>query len=444
METKTLSLFITAALNLLLAVIIFGKGGKNPINRSYGSAVASVALWAFGHGVYTLNTQNPSLFWFYFTYVAGAFIAGHFYYFSTVFPASPAHQGSTVYTRSLSLAFPLLTCAGLFFPEVLVREISLNSTGPEVSFVLPSYLFYSLGFSLLMGLGFLNLVERYGTSSGRQKMQIRYVVAGTGIAALFGSYFNLWLPWAGDTSHMWLGPHFSLFMIGFIAYAIVKHRLMDIRLILSRTIVYSLLLAIILAAYSMLILVAQRFFQDKAGYMSSLVIGSLLIALGFEPLKRLFQKTTEKIFFRGEMDAQRLLANLGETFSSVHNLEHLLENTSNHLRDAFRSKYCMVFSLLDGAEASSGYSGDGSIPRPVISGDHSILRYYSSGPPGHYFKVPPKREPFLQEDLTEPIDLPSLDEKTRENLLEDLNRDHIAVVIPIFIKDHFTGIILLG
>lgn len=444
MDTITLSLFVTSALNLFLAVIIFSKGWKNPVNRSYGSAVASVALWAFGHAVYSLNSLTPSLFWFYFTYVAGAFIAGYFYTFSTVFPEQAKPHKPPFYSRLFSMGFPILTFLGLFFPEILVRSISLDPSGPKVSFVLPTYLFYAFGFSLLMGLGFLNLIERYGQAVGRQKMQIRYVVAGTGIAAIFGSYFNLWLPWAGNTSYMWLGPHFSIFMIGFIAYAIVKHRLMDIRIFLSRAIVYSLLLGIILAAYSMLILLTQRFFQDKAGYMPSLVIGSLLIALGFEPLKRLFQKTTERVFFRGEMDTQRLLADLGEVFSSVPNMQNLLENTSNHLRGAFRARHCLVISLMDKEDIAYGYTSDGSMPCPSISADHSILRYYSAVPPGHYFKIPPKREPFLQEDLTEPLGIPNLDETTRKTLLHDLNREQIAVVIPIFIKEQFSGVILLG
>ena len=281
MDTKTIILFITAALNLALALIVYTRGGKNPITRSYAAAVLSVAAWAFGHGMLALADSQSSLFWFYFTYVAGAFIAYYFFNFARIFQNPNDISPMFLPSRLLSIGFPLLVFIGLFAPHLLIQSFSQTDHKVYVVFVKSTYFFYTVGFSLLMGWGFFHLLSRYQDSTGRQKMQIRYVVAGTGLAAMFGSYFNLWLPWIGDTSLMWLGPHFSLFMIGFIFYAIVKHRLMDIRLILSRTIVYSLLLASTLMLYTMLILLVQRFFQDKTGYTTSLVIGSLLIALGF-------------------------------------------------------------------------------------------------------------------------------------------------------------------
>ncbi len=445
MDTKTIILFVTAALNLALSLIVYTRGGKNPITRSYAAAVLSVAAWAFGHGMYALADSQASLFWFYFTYVAGAFIAYYFFNFARIFPNPNDISPILLPAKLLSTGFPLLVSTGLLAPQLLIASFTRSSSGTQVVFVMPSYFFYTLGFSLLMGWGFFHLLTRYRESTGRQKMQIRYVVAGTGIAAAFGSYFNLWLPWIGDTSLMWLGPHFSLFMIGFISYAIVKHRLMDIRLILSRTIVYSLLLASILVLYTMLVLLAQRFFQDKTGYTTSLVIGSLLIALGFEPLRRLFQKTTEKVFFRGEMDAQRLLGELSETFSMVRDLDHLLKSTAQQLSNAFRTDHALLVALMDRGELSAAARGNrAALPAP-FSMDHPLIQYYGSTSPGHYLKMPTKRDAILQEELFETQQSTVvMDEGTRANLLSVMEQLGVAVAVPIFTKDQFTGLILLG
>lgn len=445
MDTKTLSLFATAALNLILAVIIYSKGGKNPVTRSYAAAVASVALWAFGHGMYSLPNRAPSLFWFYFTYVAGAFIASQFFLFSTVFPNRTSPPRLPPSAQLLSTGFPLLVVLGLLSPGFLVENLVETGQNREVEFVQPTYVLYTLGFSLLMGWGFLNLFNRYRKSPGRQKMQIRYVVAGTGIASIFGSYFNLWLPWWGNTDLMWLGPHFSLFMIACIAYAIVKHRLMDIRIILSRTIVYSLLLACTLVLYTMLILVAQRFFQDKTGYTTSLVIGSLLIALGFEPLKQLFQRATEKVFFKGELNPQRLLGELGETFSTIRDLDGLLETTCNQLSTAFRTDHTILLTLMDLEELTGAASGGHSVPPSLLKMDHPIVQYFSSRPPGEYLKMPPKKESLLQEELLEARQPTAMvDEDTRNELLSAMTLLQTAAIVPIFMKEQLTGIILMG
>ncbi|MBI3810868.1 MAG: GAF domain-containing protein [Nitrospirae bacterium] len=445
METKTVILFVTAALNLILSLIVYSRGGRNPITRSYAAAVLSVAAWAFGHGMYALADSQSSLFWFYFTYVAGAFIAYYFFNFARIFPNPNDTPSMLLPARLLSIGFPLLVFAGLLAPHILIKSFTRSGSGTQVVFVMPSYFFYSVGFSLLMGWGFFHLLIRYRESTGRQKMQIRYVVAGTGIAAAFGSYFNLWLPWMGDTSLMWLGPHFSLFMIGFISYAIVKHRLMDIRLILSRTIVYSLLLASTLVLYTMLILLAQQFFQDRTGYTTSLVIGSLLIALGFEPLKRLFQKTTEKVFFRGEMDPQRLLGELSETFSIVRDLNNLLKSTAQQLSNAFRTDHTILVALMDHGELSAAASGNRATPLPSFSIDLPLIKYYDSAAPGHYLKMPAKREILLQEELSENQHSSVLmDEGTRANLLSVMEQLQASVAVPIFTKDQFIGLILLG
>ena len=436
---------MTAALNLALALIVYSKGGKDSFTRSYAAAVFSVAMWAFGHGMYNLPDHHSSLFWFYFTYVAGAFIAGHFFRFATVFPDRHARPSSSLPALLLSNGFPSLVLAGLISPQILVQSVTPMDSGTQVVFAKPIYILYSIGFSMLMGWGFLHLFTRYGQSTGRQKMQIRYVVAGTGVATVFGSYFNLWLPWIGNTSLMWLGPHFSVLMIGFIAYAIVRHRLMDIRLILSRTIVYSLLLASTLVLYTMLILLAQRFFQDKAGYITSLVIGSLLIALGFEPLKKSFQKATEKVFFRGELDAQRLLGELGEIFGSVRDLERLLQNTAIRLYNAFRTDYTVLVALMDSEELSVMSSGNREAPRIPFKMNHPLVEYFSSSTPGKYLKMPPKRESLIQEELREAhAPAAMMDEATRGGLLVVMERHRIAVTVPIFTKDQFSGLIVLG
>ncbi|MBI3994906.1 MAG: GAF domain-containing protein [Nitrospirae bacterium] len=404
-----------------------------------------MSAWSFGHGMYALADDRSALFWFYFTYVAGSFIAFYFFHFARVFPDPNNASPMSITARLSSIGFPFAASAGLFAPQVLIASFSQTRQGAQVVFVMPSYLFYTGGFTLLMGWGFFHLLTRYRESTGRQRSQIRYVVAGTGIAAVFGSYFNLWLPLTGNTHFMWLGPQFSLFMIAFISYAIVKHRLMDIRLILSRTIVYSLLLGSTLVLYTMLILLAQRFFQDKTDYITSLVIGSLFIALGFEPLKQLFQKTTEKVFFRGELDAQRLLTELGEIFSTVRDLDSLLKSTAQQLIQGFRIERAVLVALKDNGDWTSATGRGGTFSPPDFQTDHPLIKYYASAWPGPYLKIPMKREAILEEDL---LDIPQptalMDDMTRIRLLSVMEHLEAAVSVPIFTKDQLSGLILLG
>jgi signal transduction histidine kinase len=190
---------------------------------------------------------------------------------------------------------------------------------------------------------------------------------------------------------------------------------------------------------------AQRFFQDKTGYTTSLVIGSLLIALGLEPLKRLFQKTTEKVFFRGELDAQHLLGELSETFSIVKGLDNLLKSTAQQLSQGFRTDRAILVTLMDYEDSTVATGTNGEAPLSNFQMDHPLIQYYASTSPGPYLGMPMKREAILQEDLLQiPQPTTRMDESTRANLLSVMERLEIAVTVPIFTKDQFSGLILLG
>ncbi|NIM05112.1 MAG: hypothetical protein GTN65_05730, partial [Armatimonadetes bacterium] len=121
----------------------------------------------------------------------------------------------------------------------------------------------------------------------------------------------------GVFSFNWLGQVLSIIMVSFIAYAVIRHRLMDIRLILKRTIIYSVLLVMSLSFYAALILLSHNFFENTLGSTVSIILGALLMALGFEPLRKLFQRVTERVFFKSEYDPEDVLSRVSRVLSSI-------------------------------------------------------------------------------------------------------------------------------
>src|SRR3954463_253797 len=107
MTPQVALLFIITFLNLALALTIYIRSRRNPINIFYNLIVLSVAFWAFCYGMLELSAQPGNvLFWYYLTYVAGSLIASFFFYFSFVFPTQE---------RSFTIADHLLACG---FPVV--------------------------------------------------------------------------------------------------------------------------------------------------------------------------------------------------------------------------------------------------------------------------------------------------------------------------------------
>jgi hypothetical protein len=98
-----------------------------------------------------------------------------------------------------------------------------------------------------------------------------------------------------------------------VGLAIVRYRLYEIDRLINRTLVYSLLTAILVGADLLLVVVIERLFQPVASGSDLVVAGSTLAVAAFvQPLRRRIQSTVDHRFYRRKYDATRTL----ETFSA--------------------------------------------------------------------------------------------------------------------------------
>lgn len=443
MSLRVYLLFITTLLNLGLALTIFIRSRRNPINVFYNLIVLSVACWAFLYGMLELSIKpNDALFWYYLTYVAGSLIASFFFYFSFVFPSQ--EQSFTIADHLMACGFPVILLYLLADPQILVREITPEPSGWSIVLGKPAFWTYSLWLSLLMGRAFIHLYKKYQRAVGRPKMQLRYVLFGTAISTLFGSLFNLVLPGIGNTQWIWLGPLFTIILVGSTAYAIIKHRLMDIRMIVNRAIVYSIFLIVTLALYTMVVLTSQQFFKDTTGVVTSLLIGSVLIALGLEPLRKFIQNTTDHIFFKGEFVTQQLLATVTDAFSSIADLEKRLHTVANRLATDFRAERVAFWIFTqDLSQIALKVLEGNPMPSEDFTPD-TMLQYFTASSVGEYVRVSQRRDSLMYDEMDSPLSGQTDPDPLLLMAFEEMKRLGMRLILPIFSKDTLVGLLLMG
>jgi len=95
-----------------------------------------------------------------------------------------------------------------------------------------------------------------------------------------------------------IGYLFSPILCIIITCAILKHQLMDIKIVIRRGLVYSILITVFTVIYLCIVILAERLFQVMLGYRSLLVsiIFASIIALLFAPLKNKIQFLIDRIF----------------------------------------------------------------------------------------------------------------------------------------------------
>jgi hypothetical protein len=135
-----------------------------------------------------------------------------------------------------------------------------------------------------------------------------YAVTVAAVALVLAS--REWAGWA-------MAQVVALVAVGFIpvaiGIAILRYRLFDIDRLISRTLVYGLLTALLAAVYATGVFVAGRLLDPVQGRSELAVAASTLaVAALFQPLRRRVQKLVDRRFNRSRYDAARTV----EAFSS--------------------------------------------------------------------------------------------------------------------------------
>jgi len=140
------------------------------------------------------------------------------------------------------------------------------------------------------------------------------------------------------------------------AYAIIRFQLLDIRVILRKSLMYTTMTALVTAVYAGLIATFNAVFRgtDLASSPLFPVIFALAIVLLFEPLRHRVQEPINRFFFRERAHLQRAMEEMGEAFAAQVDLtgvvRELVERLPELLGLRFAALYLVQGSTLHRAE----------------------------------------------------------------------------------------------
>ena len=81
-----------------------------------------------------------------------------------------------------------------------------------------------------------------------QKTQLKYIFLGSLLSSFFATITDLVLPYIGIFQYTWLGPVFTLILVLSIAFAIIKHHLFNIKVIIAELMTFAIWTAVIAQA----------------------------------------------------------------------------------------------------------------------------------------------------------------------------------------------------
>jgi signal transduction histidine kinase len=195
-----------------------------------------------------------------------------------------------------------------------------------------------LGFSLLLRDMFLGLRH---SRNPRLKNSIRLMLYGTIATFAFAVLTNIFLPiFLTSWSVSRLGPIFTLFLVGTTSYAIIRHKLFDIRFFVVRAAAYlSSLFVMTFALVLPIVLIFGYFlgFHPTTGQLAVVVLLSVCVLYVLQYIRTTFDRLTTRIFFRHYYDFQDVLDKISNLLVRTADVETLRSGTASILMEALKT-----------------------------------------------------------------------------------------------------------
>jgi sigma-B regulation protein RsbU (phosphoserine phosphatase) len=277
------------------------------------------------------------------------------------------------------------------------------------------------------------LVRNYHESGVEEKVQVKWPLLGTVVA--ISGFFGIPIAMAfmqgftGHTIRYWffddvLPKIFFLAIPVSYSFAILKYRLMDIDVIIKKTISYSLLSGIVLLVYFSLVAVLGVFVVKFAEIKSEwfIVGAAIAIATMFVPARNRVQVFVDKRFFRKKYDYPSAVRMLNRTIAEAKDLSTLLKFLVENLQQTLQNRAVVFFTRTP---------------------EHSFVATEKVGVPDDIvgkIKFPSDSE--LVEELVSAFEIK--EKPFSETVKYRLRKIHSAYIIPVILKGEVIAFLSLG
>jgi len=412
---------ISAVFVFILGLFVFLKNRKSRVNFTFFLHALAITVWLFGTFMMFISREDreASIFWDRFVYIGVVFIPIFMYHFGLAFtkkkPDFLLYLGYI-----LSFAFLILSRTQYFVDDIFYYKWGVHTKAQIFHHI---FLVYFIGYVIIW---FVKTFKFYkGLQLAFLKQQAKYVFIG--FLFLFSIGPIAYLPAYGIGIYPFAYISGVVFTI-ILAYAIVVHRLMDIKLVMRRYSVWLVSLSSIIILATIVKYVLIVYFFEVSLWADFIIL--ILAILAFPAIKNYFYRLGNKYFFSSLYDSREVIAEISDKLRTTLEARRIYDFIYESLNKALHFK---AFGIL-------GYNEK----------EKSYLPQYNKG-----FILGEQRKFLENEELhkmfigqneamvVEEIKHSNYNRQTKAtiDLLESLKVDVLA---PLNVKDKTIGLIVLG
>jgi HD-GYP domain-containing protein (c-di-GMP phosphodiesterase class II) len=263
------------------------------------------------------------------------------------------------------------------------------------------------------------MTRQFRVADEYQRAQLKYFYIGIGLFLSLTSIIAGFVPLIAGTNELArLEPFAVAAFVYPTAYAIARHRLMDVSYVSIRAVAYTALVA---ATGAFIVAAAQIGARDMSRFLGVapqvwVFFVAFIAILGLQPIKQAIERASDRFFYRRTYDPNRLLEEMSLVVASALDTQGLSSFIASNLALEMKLTYAAVICVVEGTPF-------------VYSTQHSIDEEASHG----FLGVSTTRSVILADDL-----------EPDSEQWQFLTAHGVRALVPLSIDEQQVGTILLG
>lgn len=327
----------TAIFSFGFSLFVWLRGREKATNRLWSITCLSISLWALGLGMMVrAETMRSAYLWQNGVQYPGAILIP-ILFFHFVLAVLRARARVLLWTGyAMALTLEAINAAGHLVTIHLQPPFHYYAAPLVLYWLFPAY------FAVYVVLAHAFLLKGMFSSDPKMKNQTRYIFLGTSIGFIGGT--TTFLPVYGIPIFPY-GDYAVPIYIVTVSYAIFKHQLMDINVVIRKTLLYSLVSAALAAVYVGTITLVAYLLGGRHSLSPaySSAVAAVFITLLFNPLRHRLQTFIDRKFARSQLVNSEQLMKFSSEVIGHERLENILHSLGRILDDAIHPEFWALY-----------------------------------------------------------------------------------------------------
>ena len=430
-----LSHYVVAALVLGLALVVWHARPTSPTNCLFGIFTLVIAVWVFG--IASMQSVANLHFAARLTFAAASLIPPTFLAFVQYYPTPSTWSGSKIILYT-SMGSGFLVAIISLLTRLVVSDVTITAAAGIARVTGPLYGPWAVYFLSTWLIAIVMFVAKWKRVRGLSRGQLHYLALGVIVSTAGGTTTNLILPLlSGSSASAWIGPYFALILIAMVAHAIIRHRLMDVRLVIHRGLTFGLALVLSLIPVAGLLAIAwPRLSNDLTpDELVALIVAVVVVGILIPLTRDVAGRLLDRYVYRTRVNYQRTLREASGALTRVLDLKVLLQFVNHTVATSTNSEGAAVYLQAGAPDAASPFG------KAIAEKRHARSHFDTPevAPDAIIAALEQTKDLLLTDEIAnEP---PTVERQHLHDVLSGLNW---ALVLPLISEAHVIGAIVVG